>query len=178
MIVCAGGNENFSFAKPIGIGLVESAFHLTQLCLKEQVFNIIFIGTCGLYKEGKILEIYKSSHAFNIEFSQISHAFYTPTKNEIDITNKNVSRETIKINSSNYICQNSKAAKQFAKLGFFAENMEAFSVLSVAQNLGIEAECILCATNFCNENAHKDFIKNHEKAKEKLTNYLKEKHYI
>ncbi|EEU8910858.1 purine-nucleoside phosphorylase, partial [Campylobacter jejuni] len=26
MIVCAGGNENFSFAKAIGIGLVESAF--------------------------------------------------------------------------------------------------------------------------------------------------------
>ncbi|EAI8707782.1 purine-nucleoside phosphorylase, partial [Campylobacter jejuni] len=25
MIVCAGGNENFSFAKAIGIGLVESA---------------------------------------------------------------------------------------------------------------------------------------------------------
>ncbi|EFR8970846.1 purine-nucleoside phosphorylase, partial [Campylobacter jejuni] len=31
MIVCAGGNENFSFAKAIGIGLVESAFHLGQL---------------------------------------------------------------------------------------------------------------------------------------------------
>ncbi|MCW1535796.1 purine-nucleoside phosphorylase, partial [Campylobacter jejuni] len=26
MIVCAGGNENFSFAKAIGIGLVESVF--------------------------------------------------------------------------------------------------------------------------------------------------------
>lgn len=37
--------------------------------------------------------------------------------------------------------------------------MEAFSVLSVAKNLNIDAECILCATNFCNENAHEDFIK-------------------
>ncbi|EAH4491725.1 purine-nucleoside phosphorylase, partial [Campylobacter coli] len=36
MIVCAGGNENFSFAKTIGIGLVESTFYLTQLCLKEK----------------------------------------------------------------------------------------------------------------------------------------------
>ncbi|HBD8855405.1 TPA: purine-nucleoside phosphorylase, partial [Campylobacter jejuni] len=91
---------------------------------------------------------------------------------------ENVSRETIKINSSNYICKNSKAAKEFSKLGFFAENMEAFSVLSVAKNLNIDAECILCATNFCNENAHEDFIKNHQKAKEKLEEYLKKYHYI
>ncbi|MBM0637691.1 purine-nucleoside phosphorylase [Campylobacter sp. VicNov18] len=178
MIVCAGGNENFSFAKAIGIGLVESAFNLMRLCLKEQPSKIIFIGTCGLYGEGKILEIYESSHAFNIEFSKISNAFYTPAKNEIHIKNKNVSRETIKINSSNYICQNTLAAKEFAKLGFFAENMEAFSVLSVAQNLDISVKCILCATNFCNQNAHEDFIKNHQKAKEKLTNYLKQHHYI
>ncbi|MFK0467250.1 purine-nucleoside phosphorylase [Campylobacter jejuni] len=178
MIVCAGGNENFSFAKAIGIGLVESAFHLGQLCFKEKPSKLIFIGTCGLYDKGEILEIYRSSYAFNVEFSKISHAFYTPAKYEICLEKENVSRETIKINSSNYICQNSKAAKEFSKLGFFAENMEAFSVLSVAKNLNIDAECILCETNFCNENAHEDFIKNHQKAKEKLEEYLKKYHYI
>ena len=56
--------------------------------------------------------------------------------------------------------------------------MEASSILSVAKNLDIDAECILCATNFCNENAHEDFIKNHQKAKEKLEEYLKINHYI
>lgn len=178
MIICAGGNENFSFAKAIGIGLVEAACNLTQICQSQKPSNIVFIGTCGLYEKGEILEIYKSSHAFNIEFSKISSAFYTPAKDEICIENKNVSCETIKINSSNYICQNKDAAKEFAKLGLFAENMEAFAVLSVAKNFGINAECILCATNFCNENAHQDFIKNHQKAKEKLENYLKENHYI
>ncbi|HEE8960594.1 TPA: purine-nucleoside phosphorylase [Campylobacter jejuni] len=178
MIICAGGNENFSFAKAIGIGLIESAFHLSQLCFKEKPSKLIFIGTCGLYDKGEILEIYRSSHAFNVEFSKISHAFYTPAKYEICLEKENVSRETIKINSSNYICQNSKAAKEFSKLGFFAENMEAFSVLSVAKNLNIDAECILCATNFCNENAHEDFIKNHQKAKENLEEYLKKYHYI
>ncbi|HEF2306409.1 TPA: purine-nucleoside phosphorylase, partial [Campylobacter jejuni] len=106
MIVCAGGNENFSFAKAIGIGLVESAFHLSQLCFKEKPSKLIFIGTCGLYDKGQILEIYRSSHAFNVEFSKISHAFYTPAKYEICLEKENVSRETIKINSSNYICQN------------------------------------------------------------------------
>ncbi|EIP9898681.1 purine-nucleoside phosphorylase, partial [Campylobacter jejuni] len=114
MIICAGGNENFSFAKAIGIGLVESAFHLSQLCFKEKPSKLIFIGTCGLYDKGEILEIYRSSHAFNVEFSKISHAFYTPAKYEICLEKENVSRETIKINSSNYICQNSKAAKEFS----------------------------------------------------------------
>ncbi|EAL6039981.1 purine-nucleoside phosphorylase, partial [Campylobacter jejuni] len=113
MIICAGGNENFSFAKAIGIGLVESAFHLGQLCFKEKPSKLIFIGTCGLYDKGEILEIYRSSYAFNVEFSKISHAFYTPAKYEICLEKENVSRETIKINSSNYICQNSKAAKEF-----------------------------------------------------------------
>ncbi|MEE6530810.1 hypothetical protein VWM68_11510, partial [Campylobacter coli] len=41
--------------------------------------------------------------------------FYTPANIEIKLNNQNVSRETIKVNSSNYICQNSKAAKEFAK---------------------------------------------------------------
>lgn len=177
MIICAGGSENFSFAKAIGIGLVESAFCLTKLCLEEKPLKLVFIGTCGLYDKGEILGIYKSSHAFNIEFSKLSHAFYTPAKYEICLE-KNVSYETVKINSSNYICQNSQAAKEFAKLGLVVENMEAFSVLSVAKNFSLQAECILCATNFCDEDAHETFLKNHQKAKEKLEFYLKEHGYI
>ncbi len=58
MIVCAGGNENFSFAKAIGIGLVESAFHLSILmslllflakklkmskAMKNLIFNLCLI---------------------------------------------------------------------------------------------------------------------------------------
>ncbi|MDD4855510.1 MAG: purine-nucleoside phosphorylase, partial [Sulfuricurvum sp.] len=31
MIVCAGNNETFDFALPIGVGLVESAMNLTRL---------------------------------------------------------------------------------------------------------------------------------------------------
>lgn len=169
MIVCAGGNESFKFAKSIGIGLIESAINLTKLCLESKPKTLIFIGTCGIYNQGEILKIYRSSHAFNIEFSKLSANFYTPALNEINL---NVSRETYKINSSNYICQNKKAAEEFSNLGLDFENMEAFSVLSVAKKMHIKAECILCATNFCDENAHKDFIKNHQKAKEKLENFL------
>lgn len=173
MIVCAGGNENFDFAKAIGIGLVESAITLTELCLRYKPSHILFIGTCGIYRDGEILEIYESSYAFNIEFAKLSNNFYTPAKNELCFSSQNY-----KVNSSNYICNDAKAAKEFANLGIHFENMEAFAVLSVAKKFGISAKCLLCATNFCNENAHEDFLKNHRKAKDKLKNYLKENHYI
>ncbi|MCX2683514.1 purine-nucleoside phosphorylase [Campylobacter sp. MIT 21-1685] len=191
MIVCAGGNEDFIFAKSIGIGLVESALNLTRLCLELKPTKIVFVGSCGIYDSGNILEIYKSSHAFNLEFSSLSNAFYTPAVNEIcldynadtihsnvDVKKKNVSCETYKINSSNYICQNPQAAKEFAKIGLHFENMEAFSVLFVAKKFNIQAECIVCATNFCNENAHIDFLANHSQAKKKLETYLQIHNYI
>jgi len=52
--------------------------------------------------------------------------------------------------------------------------MEFFSVLKVAQIFKIPAYGIFVATNFCDENAHADFIKNHSVAKELLTKYIKE----
>ncbi|MBS4407576.1 purine-nucleoside phosphorylase [Campylobacter vulpis] len=172
MIICAGGNENFSFAKAIGIGLVESAFNLTKICLEYRPKKLIFIGTCGLYEKGEILQIYESSHAFNIEFSKLSN-FYSPAKTEICLE-----KSAYKINSSNYICADKNAALKLTNLGLDIENMEAFSVLSVAKNFNINAKCFLCATNFCDENAHEDFIKNHQKAKEKLTKLIKQKALI
>ncbi len=170
MIICAGANESFNFAKSIGVGMIESAINLTKLCLEFKPKKLIFIGTCGIYHSGELLKIYRSSHAFNIEFSKLSANFYSPAVNEIKL---NVSQETYKINSSNYICQNKNAAREFSSLGLDFENMEAFSVLSVAKKMNIKAECILCATNFCDENAHEEFTKNHQRAKEKLENFVK-----
>ncbi|EOG8474866.1 purine-nucleoside phosphorylase [Campylobacter upsaliensis] len=172
MIICAGGNENFPFAKAIGIGLIESAINLTRICLEFQPKELIFIGTCGLYERGEILQIYESSHAFNIEFSKLNN-FYSPAKTELCLE-----KSAYKINSSNYICADQNAALKLANLGLDIENMEAFSVLSVAKNFNINAKCFLCATNFCDENAHQDFMKNHQKAKEKLEEFLKQKTLI
>jgi hypothetical protein len=33
MILCAGNNETFDFATPIGVGLIDSAINLTRHCL-------------------------------------------------------------------------------------------------------------------------------------------------
>lgn len=255
LIVCAGKNENFRFAKSIGVGLVDASAGLCELLFKfnalgartsqnsainahgsvasrysgaknrrgvasimdeltseQSVANkpdkIIFIGTCGLYQKGnkkglnavnlsengkmkanlgaknlasesqkplKLLEIYESAHCFNVEASKLTNAFYSPAECEINL---NVSYETKKCNSSNYICTDENVAARFADLGLELENMESFAVMSVAKRFGISATCFLCATNFCDKNAHQSFLQNHAQAKKNLEHFLQEKNLI
>lgn len=172
MIICAGLNESFDFATSIGIGLIESAINLTKILSINTPDEIIFIGSCGLYKDGNILEIYESNIAVNHEISALLDFSYSPIQSEI---NYNVSHETLITNSSNFITTDKNSALKFFQKGYFMENMELYSVLQVAKKNKIPAYGILCATNFCNKNAHEDFIKNHAKAKEKLEIYLQQK---
>jgi nucleoside phosphorylase len=51
--------------------------------------------------------------------------------------------------------------------------MEFFSVLKIAEEFNIPAGGVFCITNYTNENAHEDFLKNHEKAKELLSTHVK-----
>ena len=214
LIVCAGKNEDFSFAKSIGVGLVEASAGLCELLFKfnagcagtKKPDKIIFIGTCGLYQKGdkkglnavnlsengkikenlgaknltsekplQLLEIYESAHCFNVEASKLTNDFYSPVECEINL---NVSYETKKCNSSNYICTDENVAARFADLGLELENMESFAVLSVAKRFGISATCFLCATNFCDKNAHQSFLQNHAQAKKNLEYFLQEKNLI
>ena len=137
--------------------------------------EIIFIGSAGLYKEGKIFEIYESSVATNIEISSLENKSYSPIENEIASV---VPRGTCKVNSSNFITTDQNLAHELFDCGYFLENMEFFAVLKVAQKFQIPAYGIFVATNLCDENAHTDFIKNHEQAKKELEKYLKQKETI
>ena len=140
--------------------------------------EIIFVGSAGLYKEGKILKIYESRSAANCEISALYELSYSPINYEILARNSaNVSYETI-TNSSNFITTDKKSALKFFERGYFLENMEFFAVLKVAQKFQIPAYGIFCATNFCDSNAHTDFLKNHAAAKENLTKYIKTKALI
>lgn len=174
-IICAGQNEYFSFAQSIGVGLVQASIGLTRFVLEKKPENLIFIGTCGLYKNGELLEIYESRHCFNIEVSKLTHTFYSPLQCEINL---DVSYETKKCNSSNYICTDKKMALKFAEFGLELENMESFSVLNVANHFKIPATCFLCATNFCDSDAHQNFLQNHAQAKKNLEHFLQEKNLI
>lgn len=137
--------------------------------------EIIFIGSAGLYKDGQIFEIYESSAAVNIEISSLENKSYSPIGSEIASI---VPRGTCRVNSSNFITTDQNLAHKLFAHGYFLENMEFFAVLKVAQKFQIPAYGIFVATNFCDKNAHSDFVKNHERAKKELEKYIKQKEII
>lgn len=185
MFICARG-ENFSFAKDIGVGLVESAIELTALILRENPQFLIFIGSAGAYdKSVNLLDIFISNSATQIESSFSKDESYTPLDNKIEI----VSYETLQnqganfdiklnaildshnfaiVNSSNYICTDEIFAHKMSRAGIVLENMEFFAILKTADYFKIPALGIFCVTNYCDKNAHNDFLANHKDARDLL----------
>ena len=173
MIICAGNNETFDFAQPMGVGLIETAMNLTRLCLFDKPEFLLFVGSAGSYGGDNIFDIIESKTASNIELSFLSNDAYTPLDNVVSTNTTNI--KDVVVNSSNYISTNEELTKKFLNLGIGIENMEFFSVLKIAQEFDIPAGGVFCITNYTNENAHKDFIKNHEKAKELLASHVKKR---
>lgn len=171
MIICAGNNETFNFAQPMGIGMVETAVNLTRLCLFDKPEFILFVGSAGSYGDAQLFDIVESKTASNIELAFLSNDAYTPLDNVVTTNTENV--KDIVVNSSNYISTNEELTKNFLKFGVGIENMEFFAVLKVAQEFDIPAGGVFCVTNFTNTNAHEDFMKNHDKAKELLSEHVK-----
>ena len=168
-IISAGNKEVFNFATPVGIGLIQSTINLTKLCEFDRPDLLIFIGTAGSYGKYKIFDIVESSASSNIEHCLLKKECYTPIKNLI------VSRETPIVNSSNYITTDEIISKAYLQLNIDLENMEFFSVMNVAKEYNIDVLGIFVVTNYCNKNAHKDYLRNIKKAKEILIDYLKKK---
>ncbi len=177
MIVCAGRNETFKFAEPIGVGLIESAINLTRQCLFNKPDILLFVGSAGSYGKHEIFDIIESKRAANLELSFLENNSYTPLDNVLESENKMTRNDTV-VNSSNYISTNFELSKKFNDYGLGVENMEFFSVLQVAREFEIPVAGIFIVTNYTNENAHEDFLKNHKEAMDKLTQYLVEKKII
>ena len=171
MIICAGNNETFDFAQPMGVGLIETAMNLTRLCLFDKPEFLLFVGSAGSYGSHKIFDIIESKTASNIELGFLSNDAYTPLDNVVSTNTTNT--KDIIVNSSNYISTNETLTKKFLKLGISCENMEFFSILKIAEEFNIPAGGVFCITNYTNKNAHEDFLKNHEKAKELLGIHVK-----
>ncbi len=172
MIICAGESEQFDFALPVGIGMIDVAINLTRLCLSQKPKFILFVGTAGSYGEKKVFDIIESKTAANIENSFFTGSSYTPIDNMVS-TAEDVSRETI-VNSSNYITTDKALAKAYLSKNIHLENMEYYAVLKVAKSFDIPAAGVFIVTNYCDENAHKDFMDNHKEAMLRLTKYMKE----
>jgi len=177
MIICAGRNETFKFAEPMGVGLIEMSINLTKKCLFDKPDFILFVGSAGSYGEHNIFDIIESKRAANIELSFLQNNSYTPLDNVLESENKFVRNDTI-VNSSNYISSNFSLSKKFNAYGIGVENMEFFAVLQVAKEFEIPVGGIFVVTNYTNETAHEDFLKNHKEAMSKLTNSLIEKNII
>ena len=178
MIVCAGNGEDFSFAKSLGVGLVESAIGLMQICQRESVDSLVFIGSAGAYsKEVKLFDLYIADSATQIELSFLQDKAYTPLDNHIQsgILQENVSYETFAnkaiVNSSNYITTDENLALRFAKAGILLENMEFFSIMKIAQYFNIPCLGVFCVSNYTHQNAHNEFMANHHKVKEILSHH-------
>ncbi len=174
MFVCAGDSEQFDFAAPVGIGMVDATIHLTRLCLERTPKSLVFVGTAGSYGDKALFDIVESHTATNIENGFFEGKTYTPIDNFISVS-KDVSRET-QVNSSSYITIDPNTSKTFLAHNIDLENMEFYAVLKVANAFNIPANGIFIVTNYCDKDAHKDFISNHDKAKRLLTEYIKD-HY-
>ena len=172
MVICAGESEQFDFALPVGIGMTDVAINLTRLCLSQKPNFILFVGTAGSYGEKKIFDIIESKTAANIENSFFTGGSYTPIDNMVS-TAEDVSRETI-VNSSNYITTDKNIGKAYLSKNIHLENMEYYAVLKVAKSFNIPAAGVFIVTNYCDENAHRDFMDNHNEAMARLTKYMKE----
>jgi nucleoside phosphorylase len=172
MIICAGESEQFDFALPVGIGMTDVAINLTRLCLSQKPKFILFVGTAGSYGEKKVFDIIESKTAANIENSFFTGGSYTPIDNMVS-TAEDVSRETI-VNSSNYITTDKDLDKAYLSKNIHLENMEYYAVLKVAKSFDIPAAGIFIVTNYCDENAHRDFMNHHKEAMLRLTEYIKE----
>lgn len=173
MIICAGNSETFGFAQAMGVGLIETSMNLSRLCLFDKPEFLLFVGTAGSYGDAKIFDIIESKTAANIELAFLTNDAYTPLDNVVSTNTTN--KKDIVVNSSNYISTNEELTKNFLKLGLGIENMEFFAVLKIAQEFDIPAGGVFCVTNYTNTNAHKDFLKNHDKAKELLTLHVKKR---
>ncbi len=196
MFICAGEREQFDFAMPVGIGMIDVAIKLTKLCMVKKPEFLFFVGTAGSYGEKNIFDIVESKTATNIENSFFNAHAYTPIDNMVlayggtetaspSVPNlqrsssaslhngSHVSHETI-VNSSNYITTDFSLAKHYLAKNIHLENMEYYAVLKVAQEFGIPAAGAFVVTNYCNENAHRDFMQNHQEAMRRLTHYMKE----
>jgi len=173
MIICAGNNETFEFATPMGVGLVEMAMNLTRLCLFDKPEFLLFVGSAGSYGDLNIFDIVESKTASNIELAFLEQKAYTPLDNVIS-SNTTHTKDII-VNSSNYISSDKALTQNFLKFGVGLENMEFFSVLRIAQEFGIPAGGVFCITNYTDADAHKDFLANHQRAKELLTKHVKER---
>jgi len=172
IFLCAGNIESIKGAIPIGVGLFDAFANLHDIITEKQPDEMVFVGSAGSYGRYNIFDIVHSCLASQVESSYLYNDSYTVLQN---IKFENVSCETkVIVNSSNYITSSKKISDMFLNNGYDLENMEFYSVLYLAKRYGIKAKGIFVVTNYCDKNAHKDFLANQKKANEIMENIIEQ----
>ncbi len=172
MFVCAGESEQFDFALPIGIGLLNAGIALTRHCMAQKPDSIHFVGSAGSYGSYQIFDIVESSRACNIENSFFNAQSYSPIAHMVSC--ETIDNEVV-VNSSNYITTDADLGRHYEEKNIFLENMEFYAVMKVASAFGIPAIGTFVVTNFCNSDAHRNFLKYQQEAIRMLAKRIKEK---
>ena len=131
--------------------------------------ELVFIGSAGSYGNHKIFDIVTSSKGCNIENGFFQGQSYTPIDNVITANENN---NEVMVNSSNYITASKECAQEFLQKGIELENMEFYSILAVAKEFNLPVKGIFIVTNYCYEDAHKEFLANHNEAMQRLNRYI------
>ncbi len=148
---------------------------------KDAIERIIFIGSAGSYDyEIPLLSTFYATCATQIEQSYAFNKSYCPldpiwwsdvTKSSKDLAQKEQvlsgAKEAI-VNSSNFISMDVGFANFMKERKIILENMEFYAIWRVGLAFNIPVLGIFCISNYCNEFAHSDFVKNHKKTLEIL----------
>jgi len=171
MFVSAGNKEIFKDVLPIGVGSINATMSINKLCLFHKPEFLLFFGSAGSYGKHDILDVVESSSSANIELSFLEDNSYTPLDNACrnDI---NFCKNDSIVNSSNYITTNPNLGSKLLDYGIALENMEFFSIMSVAKEFKIPVGGVFVITNKTNKNAHEDYEKNIYQAMSILNNQI------
>lgn len=177
---------NFNFAI-VGIGLVQASIKtcaaIKNLSKKKKIapasIQLIFIGSVGSIDDTiPILSLVSANKSVLVEPASFEGKTFLVDKMNreqfsADCLFKNLASTEIVSTSLGITIDPELAKKISMETGATCENLELFGVASTAQEFAVAWSSLSCVTNHLNQQAHSDWLKNHEKAAEVTANALK-----
>ncbi len=169
---------NHFLIEALGIGYLDAALNLERIIKKNDLKQIIFLGTAGSFNKNhdEIVEV-ESTELLNIG-SNLDISY--PAKHgryEVYKTEKKLSDlKTCHCLTTAEITKDSAFAELISKKyddEILLENLELYGLAKVASEAGIPWNALLGVTNSIGENAHEEWKVNHERVSKNLCDYFK-----
>ncbi len=182
-LICAAWNEELksvnsdALVAVLGIGYLEAALELTRILNeREDIDEIVFLGTCGSYNsELKIGDVVSISSVSLLERGEVLGLAYNVREGMSYQSGHCHAASrlamTVPCLCSLEITNSSELSTRILEhYGFTqaVENMELYGVARVASQRGIKWSAHLGVTNYTNIEAHQDWLSNHQELSKKL----------